>query len=102
MLNRGLIASKGYSGRHIADGEEETEEHLRAMSWDERVEWIMQTIRTVALRCTYSALKCDPANVGAHRWRIGDTYNNRTSGYLQTRSVTRAEFALQNTANNSR
>lgn len=51
MITRGLISSKGYSGRHIADGEDETEEHLKAMSWDERVEWIMQTIRTVALRC---------------------------------------------------
>lgn len=59
MLSQGLIASKGYSGRHIADGEEETEEHLRAMSWDERVEWIMQTIRTVALRCTYKRSQCD-------------------------------------------
>jgi repressor of nif and glnA expression len=56
MLNKGLIASKGYSGRHIAEGEEETEEDLRAMSWDERVEWIMQMIRTVALRCTYARI----------------------------------------------
>lgn len=59
MLNKGLIASKGYSGRHIAEGEEESEEHLRVMSWDERVEWIMQTIRTVALRCTYPRIRHD-------------------------------------------
>ncbi|KAJ9118554.1 hypothetical protein QFC22_003774 [Naganishia vaughanmartiniae] len=49
LVSRGLVASKGYSGRQGA-GEEDTEEYLESMSWDERVEWIMQTIRTVALR----------------------------------------------------
>lgn len=44
LISRGLVAGKGYISSSGADGP-------KSWTWDERVDWIQQTLRTVAMKC---------------------------------------------------
>ncbi|GHJ87990.1 hypothetical protein NliqN6_4392 [Naganishia liquefaciens] len=58
LIARGLVSGKGYSGQ----AGDESEAYLSGASWEERVEWMMQVVRTVALRYGASVIHTSTAD----------------------------------------